>query len=635
MSEPNLPKIPLAVAAVTIIIWAVAFFVLGLDTILVMGIAIIGLGTAVGLYFLNQRDENVGGSSSPTAVFGPMAAKFRRVSDEPNYSDMTPEEKTAHQMAAKAEKKRSAQDEKFQRKAEKDAARAVKTAAKAEGKTAPKDDDIVEWLASVRDGSFAKKANPDGVATVATTIPPSTTNNVVEERQPVAGLVSDDFFGTGNGSEPERVGEQLFEVPLPETFGMSEADTHEESEGETADTREEEVATAVSWLYQDEDFLAQLTNLPNESEDDEMNVTTSVDSSADDTVDGSADDTVDGSADDTVDELFVNDSSDHDWNVSNGNPLEKAETVEPIAVDVAENNDELFDVVDTNSGDETVTTDTETSTVENSELSPPTSVENVENVEELDVSDDTYETVETGPPLLAVPGTYEILSNNDNDDSENEGNNMSISTVGTDLEAQTVEDAHPVLLADSKVASIANQIARLVADAEWEVEQRSTKQVEAVKVETAEQVRAVEEDADKRVAEVERAAQAQQEVVTKEAERKTQNAIKQVADLRRKTEVEQAEIERRHAEVLATKADRHELVLLAEQNNHLNESLEEAETNLQQVIDANRTVADAAATSARLQSVTRLRKLRNKMSEDGIQPEAVALIDAVIDDFRK
>ena len=112
------------------------------------------------------------------------------------------------------------------------------------------------------------------------------------------------------------------------------------------------------------------------------------------------------------------------------------------------------------------------------------------------------------------------------------------------------------------------------------------------------------------------------------------SAEAQLSAAKRHAEEEKEEMERNFQAELASKANKQDLDRLLNQNKRLTDSLDEAELNLQNVIIAQKTVADAASTSTRLQAVSKLRKLRQESVDNGVSIELVDMIDNFIDDFR-
>ena len=66
----------------------------------------------------------------------------------------------------------------------------------------------------------------------------------------------------------------------------------------------------------------------------------------------------------------------------------------------------------------------------------------------------------------------------------------------------------------------------------------------------------------------------------------------------------------------------------------VSEHLDQTQANLDDVLDANRTIAEAATKAARVQSLSTLQQLRRDLEASGAPAEAIAKLDASIDELR-
>lgn len=290
----------------------------------------------------------------------------------------------------------------------------------------------------------------------------------------------------------------------------------------------------------------------------------------------------------------------------NGSETFSAEAEEEVATDEA-----LLEIVDT----EEVTTDHEIET-------------NDTDVIRDDVSADYDDDV----PRLAAPGTYPL----EEDENENEEGNTEMATQETrkpvaaaraaaaDLDIVSASDeAYPVLVSDSKVASIASQIALLVAEAEIAAQKIADERVAMVRAEAEETIRQVREEADRAV-----------ELARKDKEREAKRADEKLENARKAAQAERDALSARYEDELSRKVDASELDALNKEKERIAENLDEAERNLSRVVEAQKTVADAAATSSRLQAVSRLRKIREQVADKDGNDALLEAIDSYIDEFR-
>lgn len=232
-------------------------------------------------------------------------------------------------------------------------------------------------------------------------------------------------------------------------------------------------------------------------------------------------------------------------------------------------------------------------------------------------------------PRLATPGTYPT-------NEENEEGTSSMTTKvtakekslavanGTEIDVtENGENAYPVLVSDSKVASIATQIAALVAEAEQMANQIAEKRIAEIRAEAESSIQEVREEAKQEIAS------------TKEAANKEIKKIESRIEAEKKTaEAEKEALIAQHERELETKVDVTEFETVVTQKERLSENLDEAEANLTRVLEAQKTVADAATTSSRLQAVSRLRKIRDQVVGQPDNEDLLATIDAAIDEFR-
>lgn len=206
-------------------------------------------------------------------------------------------------------------------------------------------------------------------------------------------------------------------------------------------------------------------------------------------------------------------------------------------------------------------------------------------------------------------------------------------TAGTDV-AVTEVSGEPVLVSDPKVATIANQIAGLLVEAEAEAQNALAKQMEELRAEAEAEKLALEENWQKVVDQIREDALREQKALEAKTAQQIKTEEDRLATERLLMEQEKERLARAHEAELATKIEKKEYERVANQNERLSESLDQAEQNLDHVIAAQRTVADAATMSAKLQAVSRIRKIRQDLADKGTPDDVLDVLDAFVNDFR-
>lgn len=206
-------------------------------------------------------------------------------------------------------------------------------------------------------------------------------------------------------------------------------------------------------------------------------------------------------------------------------------------------------------------------------------------------------------------------------------------TAGTDV-AVTEVSGEPVLVSDPKVATIANQIAGLLVEAEAEAQNALAKQMEELRAEAEAEKLALEENWQKVVDQIREDALREQKALEAKTAQQIKTEEDRLATERLLMEQEKERLARAHEAELATKIEKKEYERVANQNERLAESLDQAEQNLDHVIAAQRTVADAATMSAKLQAVSRIRKIRQDLADKGAPDDVLDVLDTFVNDFR-
>lgn len=744
MSDTKLPVIPIAIGAVCVILWVVAF-ILGVSPLILAGIGVVFLALVGGFYFLEQKKAAeapaaADPSQPPTAIFGPGSATAVDPMDS-----MSPEEKKAAKAAAKLEKRRLAQAEKFRKKAEKEAAKAAKAAAK-HGGIATADQETLAWLQQVRDtnsngeGDFAydlaaaaeeearlaqeqlanqevfvdetisleeapaeeadpmfaavprdyltpeveapaqviaevhiphrpvaapmpaplapaAPANPwDVAAPVAaapqptpTTPHPAPTAVESSPEAPLAEAPAVPDLQEPDTEEPipqapeSEVDASVWGVPAPSPTSNATDDEPQDSPPEpldnvmaTAQAEETSQEADTSVSDQEVDPITPDTDIwgvPNVVEDAPEATEEAQASLTEPSVSGETDEASDNAPEEvetpneTVAEIEQPPTGEA-FGETVVDSRETAMTVDPeeqeaavlaeLVSQLSSDQDFLNDTADSPMSTDVDTTNGEGNT-ESSEVAPLSAADvflpPVPPSRNQKNKDNSVMSLSTSEPVDAIEHHEEPLRG--------------------ELERVEPTSSEPVLVSDPSVAAVANQISRLIADAEWRVEQRYMKQIEAVKQEADEQVRLVEQQAAERITLLEETSEAERKQAEAEAEARVSEAVARLDSLRAHTDRERESLMRQHAEELAGKADPEELAAIERQNSQLSDALEDAEKNLEQVLEANRTVAEAAATSARLHQVSSLRKLRSELATSGADFAALEKVDNLINDLRR
>ena len=230
----------------------------------------------------------------------------------------------------------------------------------------------------------------------------------------------------------------------------------------------------------------------------------------------------------------------------------------------------------------------------------------------------------------------ETLDNRIGSESEKEGNDVTVSenveeTVDMvepamgDVQIAQADQLVPVetigesvVVTKPEVATIANQIASLLSEAEMSAQRK-----------LEEKLAEIEKKAEQERAKLERNWE-------KIVERVKKEALEERRALEAKAEEEKVQLLMEKEEILTQVAEKEKDVKrVSQQNKNLTESLDEAEENLQKVLEAQSQIADASRMSTKLQAVSQLRKIRQESEAKDAPEEVIAMLDSFIEDFRK
>jgi uncharacterized protein YqgV (UPF0045/DUF77 family) len=171
-------------------------------------------------------------------------------------------------------------------------------------------------------------------------------------------------------------------------------------------------------------------------------------------------------------------------------------------------------------------------------------------------------------------------------------------------------------------------------EAEAEAQSALAKQMEDLRAEAEAEKLALEENWQKVVDQIKADALRDKLAIEEKAEQQIKAEAERLEAERLRIEQEKENLSRAHEAELATKVEKKEYERVANQNERLSESLDQAEQNLEHVIAAQRTVADAATMSAKLQAVSRIRKIRQDLADKGTSDEVLEILDGFVNDFR-
>lgn len=270
---------------------------------------------------------------------------------------------------------------------------------------------------------------------------------------------------------------------------------------------------------------------------------------------------------------------------------------------------------------------------DNGNVVEDTTIENVTDTsdEENPPMEEQHEGEYNGSNNTAVADVEEIFDTASAGSSH--GHDESSHTAGTEV-AVTEVTGEPVLVSDPKVATIANQIAGLLVEAEAEAQNALAKQMEELRAEAEAEKLALEENWQKVVDQIKDDAMRERKALEATTEQQIREKEERLETERALMEQEKERLAHAHEAELATKIEKKEYERVADQNERLSESLDQAEKNLEHVIDAQRTVADAATMSAKLQAVSRVRKIRQELAAKDVPPDVLEVLDAFVNDFR-
>ena len=240
-------------------------------------------------------------------------------------------------------------------------------------------------------------------------------------------------------------------------------------------------------------------------------------------------------------------------------------------------------------------------------------------VESVSETDETVNAVQGERVHMIESEKVEIVNVKDESGEDQvESENFNSEGVSSEIELSSDTTAQPVLVTQPEVATIANQIASLLGQAE---------------------VRA-QESLEKKLAEMEKAAEEERKKVERNwekiLEKVRQEALEERKAIEAKAEEEKQQLsEERDRALEEAQQVEQEKIKLAKQNTNLVESLDEAEENLNKVIEAQGKVAEAASLSTRLNAVSKLRKIRQESEKVNAPEEVVQMLDDFINEFRK
>ena len=241
----------------------------------------------------------------------------------------------------------------------------------------------------------------------------------------------------------------------------------------------------------------------------------------------------------------------------------------------------------------------------------------VEQSESIEVKDADVEALEGETVSVEESEVVNVVEIVTAEESESHNVDSFIDNVSSEVELSSGV-GQPVLVTQPEVATIANQIASLLSQAEVKAQ----------------------ESVEKRLAEMERQAEEERQKLERNwqkiLEKVKQEAMEERKAIEAKAEEEKVQlVEEKERALEDVKRMEGEKVKLARQNESLTESLDEAEDNLNKVLEAQSQVAESATMATKLHAVSKLRKIRQESENMNAPDEVVQLLDDFINDFRK